>query len=95
MKKKMILVMKLIFSFTFIYIEDNEYMKENVNLILTTNIWKFFNKINYNFKDTEYKIFKSSEGKIGYIVRNNNVEKIYEIYKSNSKEKRQEKVELN
>ena len=66
----------------FIYITDNEFMKKTLNLILTTNIWNFFKKIKYNYKE-EFKIFKSSEGnKIGYIVRNNSIGNIDEINRS-------------
>ena len=66
----------------FIYIKDNEFMKKTLNLILTTNIWNFFKEIKYNYKE-EFKIFKSSRGnKDGYIVRNNSIENIDEIYRS-------------
>lgn len=51
-------------------IEDLEKMKEDINFILKNNIWEYFKKINYNYKD-EYKEIKNSENKkIGYIILN-------------------------
>ena len=47
----------------FLYIKDKKKREDAVNYILENNIWEFFKKINFSYKD-EYKQFD-----YGYIVR--------------------------
>ena len=56
----------------FLFIKDKEKRTAAVNYILEFNIWNYFKKINYNYKD-EYKIIYEGKKEIGYIVRNSEI----------------------
>ena len=55
----------------FLIMHDRKEMNKYLDYILKNNIWNYFKKINYNYKD-EYKKIINAEGKsIGYLVLNN------------------------
>ena len=59
-------------------------MKEARNFILKNNIWNYFKKINYDYKE-EFKIIEEDNKKIGYIVRSGELSHI-DYYISKTKE---------
>ena len=55
----------------FLIIHDRKEMNKYLDYILKNNIWNYFKKINYSYKD-EYKKIKNTEGRtIGYLILNN------------------------
>ena len=56
----------------FLFIKDKEKRTAAVNYILEFNIWNYFKKINYNYKN-EYKKIYENKKEIGYIVRNSEI----------------------
>jgi len=82
----------------FLKIDDRKEMNEHLNYILNNNIWNYFIKINYRYKD-EYKIIINTKGKtIGYLILNNenimkfsHIENRYNNYFNKNIDKRIEK----
>ena len=68
----------------FLKIDDREELKNHLNYILNNNIWNYFKKINYSYKE-ECQRFTNYKGKtIGYLVLNNScLNQIEEIYNYN------------
>ena len=68
----------------FLKIDDREELKNHLNYILNNNIWNYFKKINYSYKE-ECQRFTNNKGKtIGYLVLNNScLNQIEEIYNYN------------
>ena len=65
--------------------------KERISVdkyIMENNLWNFFKKINYNYKDEYKKVMSENNREIGYVVRCCSVEKVESfINKFNNKEK--------
>ena len=78
----------------FLYIKDKNERNKAVNYILQNNIWNYFLKIKYNYKEEYKKILNESGKEIGYIVRNNNVDCI-EKYIIKLKEKQSQLAQKN
>ena len=76
----------------FIFIIDKEKRDSAENYILKNNIWKYFEKIKYNYKEEYKKIIDDDSQDIGYIVRNS---PILRIESHLSKMKKQEKINTN
>ena len=72
----------------FFYFKDK---KERISIdkyIMENNLWSYFKKINYNYKDEYKKIMSENNREIGYVVRCCSVEKVESfINKFNNKEK--------
>ena len=75
----------------FLFIKDEKKRESAVNYILEYNLWNYFQKINYDYKD-EYKKIIENGKEIGYIVRVSDLS-IIESYISRKKQK--EKKEIN
>ena len=60
----------------FIFIIDKEKRDSAESFILKNNIWKYFEKIKYNYRDEYKKIIDDDSQYIGYIVRNSPLSRI-------------------
>ena len=61
-------------------INDKNEIEEAENYILTNNLWKYFEKINYNFKEEYKKLYNKYKKEIGYIVRCSDISRIEQYY---------------
>ena len=61
-------------------INDKKEREEADNYILTNNLWKYFEKINYNFKDEFKKLYNKFQKDIGYIARCCSVPRIEQYF---------------
>ena len=53
----------------FLFIKDGHKRESAVNYILQNNIWEYFKKIKYNYKNEYKKILDEKGQEVGYIVR--------------------------
>ena len=72
----------------FLFIKDEHKRESAVNDILQNNIWNYFKKIKYNYKNEYKKIIDEKGQEVGYIVRAIELSHI-ESYLSRKKEKEQ------
>ena len=71
----------------FLYFKDKNDRKSADNYILTKNLWNYFNKINYDYRNEFMKIKNEKNKEIGYIVRCASIERV-DIYKKLMESKR-------
>ena len=69
----------------FYYIKDKNIRNSTDEYILKNNIWNYFKKINYDYKE-EFKKIEEDNKEIGYIVRSSDVSRI-DYFISKTKEK--------
>ena len=67
----------------FLYINDDKKLEKLVEYILENNIWKFFEKVEYNYKD-EYKKIDIKGNSTLYIVRNSDIDRIESFINKNN-----------
>ena len=69
----------------FFYFKDKKEKLDADSYILTNNLWNYFKKINYNYKE-EYKIiYNESKQQIGYVVRSSPISRIEYFVTENEK----------
>ena len=78
----------------FLFIKNEQKRETAVNFIVQNNIWEYFKKINYNYKNEYKKIIDEKGQEVGYIVRAIELEHI-EAYLSRKKQKELEKEIIN
>ena len=71
----------------FLFIEDKNERDNADNYILKNNLWNYFKKINYDYKEEHIKIKNEKGEEIGYIVRCCPIEYI-ETYKDKMEQKK-------
>ena len=74
----------------FFYIKDKKERNSVVEYILKNNLWNYFKKINYNYKD-EYKKIIEDNKEIGYVVRTSPVSRI-ENFLSKKEQKKSSEI---
>ena len=74
----------------FLHIKDIHKRKSAIDFILENNLWNYFKKIEYNYKE-EYKMIFEEKKKIfiGYIVRSNDISRIENFIKKTEEKKDQ------
>ena len=60
----------------FIYIKDKKERQDIEEYILKNNLWNYFKKIRYDYKDEYKKIYNENKKEIGYVVRCTDIERI-------------------
>ena len=60
----------------FIYIKDKKERQDAEEHILKNNLWNYFKKIRFNYKDEYKKIYNEKKQEIGYLVRCSEIIKI-------------------
>ena len=75
----------------FLFIKDKNKREEAVNEILKSNLWNYFKKIKYNYKDEFKKIIDDNGNDIGYVVRVSDLN-IIESYIIRNKIKEKKKI---
>ena len=78
----------------FLFIKNEQKREAAVNYIVQNNIWEYFKKIKYNYKNEYKKIIDEKGQEVGYIVRAIELEHI-EAYLSRKKQKELEKEIIN
>ena len=78
----------------FLFIKNEQKREAAVNFIVQNNIWEYFKKINYNYKNEYKKIIDEKGQEVGYIVRAIELEHI-EAYLSRKRQKELEKEIIN
>ena len=78
----------------FLFIKNEQKRETAVNFIVQNNIWEYFKKIKYNYKNEYKKIIDEKGQEVGYIVRAIELEHI-EAYLSRKKQKELEKEIIN
>ena len=75
----------------FFFIKDKKEKLDADKYIIENNLWNYFKKINYNYKNECGKIYNKNKMEIGYVVRCCDVNKIEQYI---SKAKQREKNEV-
>ena len=74
----------------FLFIKDKKNRESAVNEILKNNLWNYFKKIKYNYRDEYKKIIDESNQEIGYVVRVSDIKTIDSfILRMRQKEKKE------
>ena len=69
----------------FLYIKNKEERRATDDYILQNNLWNYFKKIKYDYRDEYKKIYNDYNTEIGYVVRCSSVNEIeYYLVKINS-----------